>query len=144
MSLIKGKQEFRTILDFSRSKISKNFIKQSLREAEVREVVCLPDSNTYTFVENYIRVGMYQLRLSFESVDSVNNRTKLKDYGGFSVAIYERNRKGNVLQNINLVKDKKFKDQYWVELSKSYGIRINNLVDIVMYLNRLNQLKLFL
>lgn len=144
MSLIKGKQEFRTILDFSKSKISKNFVKQSLREAEVREVVCLPETNTYTFVENEIKVGMYQLRLSFESVDSINNRTKLKDYGGFNVAIYERNRKGNILKNINLEKDKRFKDQYWVEDSKNYNIRIKNLVDVVMHLERLNQLKLFL
>lgn len=144
MSLIKGKQEFRTILDFSKSKVSKNQIKRSLREVEVREVVKVPETNTFTFVDNYIIVGMYQLRLSFESVDAINNRTKLKEYGGFRVAIYERNRKASIIKNINLDKDKRFVGQYWLEPNKSYGLRICNLVDIIMFLNRLSNLKMFL
>lgn len=144
MSLIKGKQEFRTILDFSKGKVSKNHIKRSLRKVEVREVVKLPESNTFTFVENNITVGMYQLRLSFQSVDSFNDRTKLKEYGGFRIAVYERNRKANILKNINLDKDKRFCNQYWLDSNKNYGLRINNLVDIIMHLSKLNNLKMFL
>lgn len=144
MSLIKGKQEFRTILDFSKGNISKNLVKRALRDIEVHEIVCLPDSNIYTFVENYITVGMYQIKLSFSSMDSSQPRNKLKEYGGFRVAIYERNRKGNVLQHINLDRDKRFKNQYWNNLNLGYEIRTKNLVDIILYLTRLNNLKLFL
>lgn len=144
MSLIKGKQEFRTILDFSKGEISKNMVKEALRNADVHEMIRLPDSNTYTFVENDIIVGMYQIRLAFSSLDSVQNRTRLREYGGFRIAIYERNRKGTVIQNINLSNDKRFKGQYWVELNKGYDVRMKNLVDVIMHLKRLNNLKMFL
>lgn len=152
MSLIKGKQEFRTILDFSKGNISKNMIKRALREVEVHELVRLQDTNTYTFVENDIIVGMYQIRLFFSSVNSASHRSRLREYGGFRIAIYERNRKagkpespkGAVLQHINLSSDKRFKHQYWVDLNKDYSIRMKNLVDIIMHLNRLNNLKMFL
>lgn len=144
MSLIKGKQEFRTILDFSKEDISKNLVKQALREAEVCEVARLPESGSSTLVENYIIVGMYQIHLLFSSIDAGNHRSKLKEYGGFRVAIYERNRKGNVLQNINLDRDRRFKTQYWAKLNHGYDIRMKNLVDIIIHLKRLNNLKMFL
>lgn len=140
MSLIKGKQEFRTILDFSKDKLSKNMIKQALRGVEVHEVSFLPESNTYTFVENEIRVGMYTIRLLFSSV-SAETRTQLKEYGGFRVAIYEHKNKS--LKNINLDKCKLFKGQYWLSLNDGYDIRMNNLTDIIMHLKRLDNLKIF-
>ncbi len=140
MSLIKGKQEFRTILDFSKDKVSKNMIKRALRDVEVRELVPIPDSESYNFVENNIRIGMYQVRLFFSSVDADVTRTQLKEYGGFRIAIYERKRK--TLQNISL-NHKLFKNQYWVPLNKDYNIRMTNLTDIIMYLKRLDDLKTF-
>lgn len=145
MSLIKGRQEFRTILDFNgKNKISKNKIRQALREVEVCELVCLPDTSIYTFVENDITVGMYQIRLSFSSVDSSRSRNRLREYGGFRVAVYERSKKGNVLHNINLFNDRRFKSQHWVETNKDYNLRMKHLVDIIIHLNRLNRLKMFL
>lgn len=140
MTLIKGKQEFRTILDFSKGKISRNMIQQALRKVEVRELV--QDSNHYTFIENDIIVGMYQIRLSFSSLDAIENRSRLREYGGFRVSIYER--KNKAIQNTNLLRDKRFKEQYWVNLNKNYDIRMKNLVDIILYLKRLNNLKIFL
>jgi hypothetical protein len=144
MSLVKGKQEFRTILDFSEGKLSKNKVKNALRKVEVRELVRLENSNTLCLVENDIRVGMYQIRLSFSSFDSTHTRSKLREYGGFRVNIYERNRKGNTIQYINLSRDKRFHHQKWAKLNHDYAIRIKNLVDIIVYVSRLNQLKMFL
>lgn len=144
MSLIKGKQEFRTILDFSKGRMSKNKVREALRHTEVLECVYREEDSTHTFVENLINVGMYQVRLIFSSVDAVNVRSRLKEYGKFRIAIYERSRHGNVVHNISLAKDKRFTNQYWVDLNKDYNLRINNLVDIIMYLHRLNSLKMFL
>lgn len=142
MALIKGKQEFRTILDFSKEKISKNKVKHAIREAEVRELVQLKDSNTHTFVENEIKIGMYSIRLFFSSIDSSRDRSRLKEYGGFRVAIYEC--KNNVFRNINLSTDRRFKQQYWLNLNEHYSIRMKNLTDIIMFIKRLDNLKIFL
>lgn len=142
MSLIKGKQEFRTILDFTKGKISKNMIKRALRQVEVHEVTQLPGSESYTFVENGIRIGMYQLQIIFPSVSADRQRTRLREYGGFKVGIFER--KGKTLCNINVTTDKRFKDQYWTSYNKDYQIRMKNLTDIIMYLKRLDNLKSFL
>ncbi len=144
MSLIRGKQEFRTILDFSKGKLSKNKIKLALRQAEVLEIVRREDEST-AFVENFINVGMYEIRLIFPSVDASRDRSRLKEYGKFRVGIYERANFGKSMNNINLSRDRRFKNQYWVELTKEgYNLGINNLVDIIMYLHRLNNLKMFL
>lgn len=142
MSLIKGKQEFRTILDFSKGKLSKNKIKRAIREVEVHEMIQLPGSTTYTFVENGIKIGMYQLQIVFPSLSAHRNRTRLREYGGFKVAIFESKR--NVLQNINLASDKRFKEQYWLDSNKNYALRMKDLPNIIMYLRRLDDLKLFL
>jgi hypothetical protein len=142
MSLVKGKQEFRTILDFSYKKISKTRIAQALRDVEVLELIHSQESNTYTFIENEIIVGMYQIRLFFNKKELDQNRTRLKEYGGFGVAIYER--KHSALQNINLQRDKRFNNQAWVELNGQHKIRAKTLVDIILHLRRLNYLKMFL
>ncbi len=143
MSLIKGKQEFRTILDFSKGKLSKNKIKLALRQAEVLEVVRREDESA-AFVENFINVGMYEVRLIFPSVDAERNRSRLKEYGKFRIGIYERANLGKSMNNINIAKDRRFKNQYWVDLNKDYSLGINTLVDVIMYLRRLDNLKMFL
>jgi hypothetical protein len=142
MSLVKGRQEFRTILDFSKEKLSKNKIKTALRQVEVLEYARGQDSTL--FIENNIKIGMYNIRLLFSSCDADKNRNRLKEYGGFQVAIYERNRKCNIIQNINLLKDKRFKNQYWTNLNNGYNIRMKNLIDIIIFTERLNKLRMFL
>jgi len=144
MSLIKGKQEFRTILDFSKVKLSKSKVREALRHAEVIEVDRINNSG-HTFVENMINVGMYQVRLFFSAVDADMTRSKLKEYGKFRVGIYERANLGKSMNNINLSKDRRFKNQYWTELNKEgYNLCTSNLIDIIMYLHRLDNLKMFL
>lgn len=143
MTVIKGSQEFRTILDFSRNKISKNKIKQALRHVEVLEIIHHKDTKSYTIIENDITVGMYQIRLAFYSL-STEQRSRLKEYGGFRVSIYEHVRGGKGLQNINIPNDKRFQGLHWVPLNKDYKLRSNDLIDIIMHARRLNDLKMFL
>lgn len=142
MGLIKGTQEFRTILDFSKGKVSKNMIKTSLRNAEVLELVKKKDTNDFIFIDNDILVGMYRIRLSFYSKDLSRSRTKLREYGQFHIAIYESGKDGSI-HNINLKRDRRFKDQYWAKFP-GYDFRMKNLVDVIYYLKRLNNLKMFL
>lgn len=141
MSLVKGTQEFRTILDFSKGKVSKNMIKNALRDAEVLEIVKHEDG-TAQFITNVIKIGMYQLHLNFHSLYD-GDKTKLKDYGGFRITVYENSRNGSI-HNIRPCKDKRFKTQYWVNMNREYVLRMNNLVDIIYYTKRLDSLKMFL
>jgi len=141
MSLIKGKQEFRIILDFSKGKISKNIINRSLREAKVQEVAKQPDSDSYIFIENGIRVGIYQIQIIFPWLNAEDDRQLLREYGGFRIAIFEHS-KDKILHNIKL-DSKLFKNQYWVELNQNYKIRMKTLTDIIMYLKRLDNLNIF-
>jgi len=141
MSLLRGKQEFRDILTFNADNISKNFIKQALRDLEIENVV-RSESGSYSFVENRIIVGMYHIQLSLQYGYEPNHKIKLKDQGELRVAIFEKKR--NSLKYINLSRDKRFANQYWVKLNHNSDIKINTLTDIIIYLYRLDRLKLFL
>lgn len=140
MSLIKGKIECRTILDFSNDTVSKNKIQRALRSAEVIEMLC-HDHNSYTFIENDIKVGMYNIKLAFYSLNT-EGRSKLKEYGGFSIMVYENSKVKP--KSINLSKDTRFKHQYWVPLASNYKVRMKHLTDAIHYTQRLNQLSAFL
>ena len=140
--LVKGDYEAKAILDFSsRGKLSKNFIKQSLRKIEITDFQRLDDQ--VTFIDNYISVGMYEIHLYFSGAPS-GEANLLKNCGGFHVAIFEVNHRNNVCQNIKLSTDARFKNQYWISLSNKKQLKINNLVDIILYAKRLNSLKIFL
>lgn len=143
MSLVKGTQETRTILDFSDGKISKNKVKTALRDAEVLEIIPEEELSRVKFIDNLIRVGMYEIMLDLYPADHMQGRNKLKQYGRFSISMYERG--GNdELHWIQLHSDKRFKDQYWTKLNESDNLRMKNLVDIIMIVKRLNNLKMFL
>lgn len=144
MSLVRGRHEIRTILDFSKGKISKNSVKQALRKVEVLEIY-QKEENINTFVDNYIQVGMYEIYLGLKGAPS-RDRTRLKNYGCFHVAVYEKKDKKSPssLKNINLNNDGRFKNQYWVGLNSNSKLRTKNLVDVIMHARRLNDLRLFL
>lgn len=138
MSVIKGVQQHRTVLDFSKGKVSKNLVKQALRRAEILEMVS--SQNTTVFIENSIQVGMYSIVLRFPYEGVYPDKSRLKDYGKFGVTIHE------VGSNcaINLSKDKRFKNQYWVSPNKDFNLLMKNLTDIVVYCSRLDKMKMFL
>ena len=138
MTLVKTTLESRTILDFSKGKISKNMIKSALRSAEVLEYKKSDDS--FTWIDNHIKVGMYQITLEFYERCTIDPRKKLREYGSFDIIISEKY-KNNYVIVVNKKRDSRFKNQYW---AKGGSLRMKNLVDVIMYLRRLNNLKAFL
>ena len=137
MTLIKSSPEERTILDFSKGEISKNMIKSALRSAEVLEYIKSEDH--FIWIDNNIKIGMYQIELQFYERNLVNSRRKLREYGSFDIVISERYRGDNAIIDRN--KDVRFKSQYWI---KNHKLRMKDLVDVIMFIKRLNNLKAFL
>lgn len=137
MSLVKGTQEFRTILDFSKGKISKNMIKSALRSAEVLEYIKSEDH--FIWIDNHIKIGMYQIELQFYERITIDPRHKLREYGSFDIVISEKHKNGYNIINRN--KDIRFKSQYW---AKNHKLRMKDLVDVIVFMRRLNNLKAFL
>lgn len=132
MSLVKGKQEHRTILDVSKhKKVSKNFVRQSLRKAEVL------DTNGLKFVLNEIKVGIYHIYLDFPEIDSFKPRHRLREYRGVGVHICSGQ------EEILLDTDKRFCEQRWSDAAHHYAMRLDDLVDAVVHCSRLNKLRVF-
>ncbi len=139
MSVLKGRLEYRVILDFSRGKISKNLVKRSLRQTQFLDAI--HNGDDITLIENCIKVGMYQIDVLPYTL-SIQARCQLKDYGGFAVHIREP--KQGKMEVIAIYRDPRFKRRYWVEKDRNYRLRTNDLVNIITYCRRLNDLKAFL
>lgn len=143
MTAIKSKQESRVILDFTNQKYTKKYIKKSLTTAEVLEILEPENLENIVFIENNILIGMYRIHLLFSSLDATASRHKLKDYGKFKIAIFERcsrNREKQIL----LKKDKRFKSQNWVDKNFNYKLGIRDLTDIICLCQKMDHLKAFL
>lgn len=138
MSTKKGKQEIRTILDFSQGKISKNSVRKALRQVVVEDVL---DSETdVKLIYNVIKVGPYKIHLRFPFLSETNK--KLKEYGKFKIVVSEMNR--DVESAINLSSDRRFKTQYWISHNENFQMLMKTLADVIVYCGRLNRLKSFL
>lgn len=138
MTAIKARSVSRLILDFSAGKCSKNRIKNAIRNCEIVSVEpCTHECNQWNIYNNQIKVGMYtiHLQLPFDGPDSWR---KLKDYGDFQVTISDGG------PAIDLKKDGRFKNQYWVPSNFFGKLRIKHLIDIVAHCHRLNKLRAFL
>ena len=143
MTAIKCRQEYRTLLDFSVEKVSKNSIKKLLYNAPISSYRREDNQIIYTTYE--VCVGMYKIRLLLD-LDiirfDVNNRVKqcesktLGESGLFYIELYEKE------HYIYTDKDKRFKNQYWSPILKYASV--NDLTDIISYCNRLHNLKAFL
>ena len=137
MTAIKAKSQDRVILDFSAGKCSKNRVKQALRQCDVinwdegKE-----DRNELTIYENQIKVGMYTIHLELP-FDTPEGWRKLRDYGDFQVTISDG-------RTIDLKRDGRFKNQYWVSQNFFGKLRIKHLIDIITHCHRLNKLRAFL
>lgn len=139
MSTIRGMLQSRTILDFSKNKVSKNYVAQALRKVEVLETT-KNSEHSIIFIENYIQIGMYKIRILPYALH-INSRTKLKEYGGFSIEITET---GHEDKPLNYQKDCRFKDQGWIKQASTYQLHNKQLIDIILHCNRLNNLSIFL
>jgi len=74
--------------------------------------------------------------------DSSSTWSKLKDYGDFEVRVSDTSDRKTT--SINLKKDSRFSNQYWVSKNFFGKLRIKHLVDIILYCRRLDKLKAFL
>lgn len=135
MTAIKAKQEPRLIFDFSSGKYSKNKIKQTLRNCEVVRGSISKDGVTTIYL-NIIKIGMYTLYIHLP-YDCPLTWNKLKQFRDFDVGIADP-------WTIDLRKDIRFKDQYWVSMNSFGNLRIKHLIDIIDHCCRLNKLKAFL
>lgn len=140
MTLVKTKIEEKTILNFSHNRFSKSKIAASLRKAEVVHIKQGNDVSRPTVVKNFIKVGMYTIKLNFP-LDSSPNWNKLSDYSDFDVHIFDsEDTKTNC---IDLKKDPLFNKQDWVSKNFFGQLRIKHLIDIIDYCNRLDNLKCY-
>lgn len=141
MTAIKATSERRTILNFSDEDCSKNRIKQSIRKCEIVGLKQGDEDHEFTLYSNEIKVGMYTVVLELP-FDSSLNWHKLKDYGDFQISIYDSSDSKSPC--IDLKKDSRFKNRYWVANNFFGKLRIKHLIDIVAHCHRLNKLKCFL
>jgi hypothetical protein len=142
MTAVKCKQEYKTLLDFSKTdrRVSKNLVKQLLRQAELPSYQ--RDDKSITHINHDIIVGIYKIRLSLcNEFDAQKN--KLKQYGNFSFNIMELTSSGDEYGAAYVLlppRDKLFKNQYWYYNDK---LRINDLANAIIYCSRVSNLKAF-
>jgi len=132
MSLCKLQYEYRTILDFSEKNVSRNLVRTSLTKTEVLGLHNIESELMY--IENEIKIGMYRIRLLLSKLDAKH----LREYGSFKIKIYQAD------SCINLHRDKRFNIQPWVDKNEENNLRVKDLVDVILYCNRLNNLSSFL
>jgi hypothetical protein len=137
---------FRTVLDFSGERCSKNKIEQSLRTLEVMSFNYDEKTNTNLTVENYIRVGIFDIQL----ILSVETGTKkLRAFDGMCISIRERNKNYGLTNYESFLQERAnykrlFGKQYWNQYNSMSEFKIAYLVDAIDYCQRLNNLKAFL
>lgn len=142
MTKVRARLEHKTILDFSKGKVTRNRIRRALRKAEVIEKI--QTKRGLTFRENWIEIGMYRINIIPYTV-STEPRNHLREYGGIALNIQESlNIQKNHYRLIHPHNDDRFKDQYWIELTKTYKVRIKHLIDIIYHCYKLNNLRAFL
>lgn len=139
MSVIKGKPDYRIILDISNGKYSKNQIKKTLRSIEVFNLQVIQGTNSFTFIQNIIKIGMYTIRLWLPG-DAPPEWNRLKNFGDFQISIYENLDK----KELDIKKDWRFKNQYWSNKNFYGKLRIKHLIDIIIHCYKLNSLRSFL
>lgn len=137
MTALRIEEQPKTILDFSGLKSSKNRVRLDLQQCQINNII-ENESGELTIFRNEIKVGMYRIVLALPP-DSPADCSRLKDYKDFEVLIYD-----DEDASINLKKDKRFKDQYWVQYNFFGKLRASHLIDIILYCQRLNRLSAFL
>ena len=135
MSLVKIRDFDNIIVDFSQGKISKYKIKKSLRQAEVCQI---KHSNEQVYlVTNHIVVGMFNVTLVMLDADPTKN--KLAQYTNIRANI----RDGARSPRINLRRDSRFNRLPWVTDNQASNLKLDQLIDIILYLKRLDNLRAF-
>lgn len=136
MTIIKVKSEHKIILDISNKIYSKNKLKGTLKTLQIIHEET--SGHNVTMYVNEIKIGIYTIVL-YLPYDSSPKWNRLKDFGDFEISIFER----SIPTCINLAKDNRFKQQYWVNKNFFGKLRIKHLIDAIIYCQRLDRLNAF-
>lgn len=135
MTVSKIKFEKRTILDLTQEeKLSKNKISKLLRDIEIISL----DPINHILFDNNIKIGAYNIKLVLGH--SHEGSKRLKKYGHFAVRVYEN------FKEVNVERDRNFKNMEendWIERNRDLNLRICDLIDVILYCKRLDNLYLF-
>lgn len=135
MTAIRIKTEPKTILDFSNTKVSRNYVINKLKTANFLEFK-VNDKNLRTYLEYNIKIGIYTIFIGLLQTQSCAQR--LKEYKRFYINIYEGNKE------IDLHKDSRFSLEPWVAINNKLGLKTYHLASAIVFCNRLHNLKTFL
>lgn len=135
MTTIRTTIEHKTILDFSDSKISQNYVMNKLRTANFLEFKksC---KGTRTYLHYNIKIGIYTIFIDLFHTQSCAK--KLKDYDVFYINISEGNKE------INTTRDSRFISEPWVKINRKLRLKTPGLAEAIVFCGRLNNLKAFL
>lgn len=136
MSASKVKHESNTILNLQSWGISKHKVTKILRQAVLPD--CKFQGSHVVYFDNRIEVGMYRIDLI---LDHFKSGSHLKDYGRFSVKIFERVREGYF--ELRPYKDDRFVDCLWLARNENNQLTITDLTEIILRCAELDRLKLF-
>lgn len=136
MSAVKVKHESRTILNLSQNVLSYSGVEKILRDTKVSCFERL--GNVCLSIDNQINIGMYTIRLELSRKEAAE---KLRDYGRFSIRIFENGRDG--LREVNLKKHEIFRERSWVQRNQEEQFRISDLVEVILLCRRLHNLRAF-
>lgn len=136
MSASKVKHESNIILNLQSWGISKNKVTKILRHTVLPE--CKVKGSHIVYFDNRIEVGMYRIDLILDQLKSGNH---LKDYGRFSVKIFEKVREG--YEEIRIKRDDRFSDCIWLHNNEQHRLTISDLTEIILRCAELDRLKLF-
>lgn len=135
MTAIRTTIEHKTILDFSDSKISQNYVMNKIRAADFLEFKS-SRKGVRTYINYDIKIGIYTIFVDLFHTQSCAK--KLKDYETFCIRISEGNKE------INTTKDVRFSSEAWVKNNKKLHLKTSNLAEAIVFCSRLNNLKAFL
>ncbi|MFA6609039.1 MAG: hypothetical protein WCT07_03995 [Candidatus Paceibacterota bacterium] len=157
MSASRIRHKFIQSLDFGNQKLSKRYVRRVLKSISLDAIDFDARTGNITRLEHEVKVGVYNIHLRLPSAANGNIDPikllregkpikKLSDYKKICIDISMVNKtEEEDMCGINIYKNKLFCSQRWVFNQHCDGwIRINDLVDAILYCNRLTKLKAFL
>ncbi len=150
MSASRVEHKFEQTLDFSKPKLSKRYVSRVLKTTNFNNVVIDASTGNITRIEHEVKVGMYVIHVILPSERIGKSFKCLHDYKKMHTEISKVNTTKEQ-KKINLLRDNLFVNQRWVHknhrpINHTCGgwIKINDLVNAILYCNRISRLKAFL
>ncbi len=137
MTALRAREKPRTILDFSNFKCSKSGVHKILKTCKIPSLVDGKSLNDFIIYNNEIKVGIFTITLQFP-LDISFDPCNLVDQKDFEIIISEN------YSSVDLKRDSRFKNEYWVNQMFFGKFRIKHLTDAIIHCKRIDQLKAFL